>query len=117
VSAPRLARRPWQGATEPGEVQIQEAHELAAELKAGSDKLLVIDVSTTKGVDTAIALARIHPNFKILALVAGSLDNNAMAGSFDNNAIPGRFQVLPKPFPLDSFMDCVDRLMGRFGVA
>jgi putative transposase len=85
-------------------VEIQETHDLAAELKARSAELLVIDVSTTKGVDTAIGLARIHPNLKILALVAGSLDGNA---------IPGRLQVLPKPFGLDSFVDCVDRLLER----
>jgi CheY-like chemotaxis protein len=85
-------------------VEIQETHDLAAELKARGAELLVIDVSTTKGVDTAIALARIHPNLKILALVAGSLDGNA---------IPGRFQVLLKPFALDSFVDCVDRLLER----
>ena len=65
-------------------------------------ELLIIDASTSKGVDTAIALARIHPNFKILALVAGALDGNA---------IPGRLQVLPKPFALDTFVGCVDRLM------
>jgi hypothetical protein len=84
--------------------EIQETHDLAAELKARRAELLVIDVSTTKGVDTAIALALIHPNFKILALVAGSLDGNA---------IPGRFQVLPKPFALDGFVDCVVRLLGQ----
>jgi CheY-like chemotaxis protein len=83
-------------------VQIQETQNLASELKAHHAELLVIDVSTTKGIDTAIALARIHPNLKILALVAGSLDGNA---------IPGRLQVLPKPFALDSFVDCVDHLM------
>jgi DNA-binding NtrC family response regulator len=83
-------------------VEIRETQDLGVELKARSAELLVIDVSTTRGVDTAIALARIHPNFKILALVAGSLDTNA---------IPGRFQVLPKPFALDRFVDGVDRLL------
>jgi hypothetical protein len=83
-------------------VEIQESHDLAKELKARSAELLIIDASTSKGVDTAIALARIHPNFKILALGAGSLDGNA---------IPGRLQVLPKPFALDTFVDCVDRLL------
>jgi DNA-binding NtrC family response regulator len=85
-------------------IEIQETHDLAAELKADVAELLVIDVSTTKGIDTAIALAHIQPNFKILALAAGSLDGNA---------IQGRFQVLPKPFSLDSFVDCVDRLLER----
>jgi CheY-like chemotaxis protein len=85
-------------------VQIQETENLADELKAHSAELLVIDVSTTKGIDTAIALARIHPNLKILALVARSPDGDA---------IPGRLQVLPKPFALDSFVDCVDRLLER----
>jgi PleD family two-component response regulator len=89
-------------------VQIQEVQNLAAELKARSAELLVIDVSTTKGIDTAIALARIHPNLKILALGAGSLDGNA---------IPGRLQVLPKPFTLDRFVDCVDRQLERIAPA
>jgi hypothetical protein len=85
-------------------VQIQETGNLAAELKAYSAELLVIDVSTTKGIDTAIALARIHPNLKILALGPGPPDGNV---------IPGRLEVLPKPFALDSFLDCVDRLLER----
>jgi CheY-like chemotaxis protein len=85
-------------------VEIQDPHDLAGELKARGAELLIIDTSTTKGVDTAIALARIHPNFKILALVAGSLDGDE---------IPGRLQVLPKPFALDTFVDCVDRLLER----
>jgi CheY-like chemotaxis protein len=85
-------------------VEIEQVRDLAAQLRERNAELLVIDVSTTQGVETAIALARIHPNFKILALTAKTLDDHE---------IPGRLQILPKPFALESFVDCVDRLLDR----
>jgi DNA-binding NtrC family response regulator len=85
-------------------LEIEHARDLATELRHGRAELLIIDVSSTTGVETAIALARIHPNFKILAIVAASLDDNQ---------IPGRLQVLPRPFGLDRFVNCVDRLLHR----
>jgi CheY-like chemotaxis protein len=87
-------------------VQIEQAQDLAAELRQRSAELLVIDVSTTKGVETAIALARTHPNFRILALTGKTLDGQE---------IPGRLQALLKPFALDSLVDCVDCLLNRSG--
>jgi hypothetical protein len=63
-------------------LRSKKPQELATELNASSVEFWVIDVSTTIGADRAIALARIHPNFKILALVGGSLDGNAIPGRF-----------------------------------
>jgi hypothetical protein len=85
-------------------VEIDQTQDLAMELKERSVELVIIHVSNTTDIETAIALALIHPNFKILAIMAASLDGNE---------IPGRFQVLPKPFHLDSFVDRVDRLLDR----
>jgi DNA-binding NtrC family response regulator len=70
----------------------------------------VIDVSATgaDGVQALVELGRVHPNLKILALSGASL-----ARSDHADEIPGRFLTLPKPFGLDSFVACVDRLLGR----
>jgi hypothetical protein len=83
-------------------VEIDQTQDLAMELKERSVELVIIHVSNTTDIETAIALARIHPNFTILAIMAASLDGNE---------IPGRFQVLFKPFALDTFVDCVDSLL------
>jgi CheY-like chemotaxis protein len=85
-------------------VEIERAQDLAIELRERSAELLVIDVSTTKGVETAIELARAYPNFKILAITAKTLDDHE---------IPGRLEALPKPVVLDRLVDSVDRLMDR----
>lgn len=84
-------------------VEIAQAGDLAGELRGRRADLLIVDVSTPEsGIDTVVALARAYPNLKILALSAEKLAEME---------IPERLLVLPKPFPLDHFVDCVDRLL------
>ncbi len=86
-------------------VEVAQAEDLAGELLDRNVDLLIVDVSTVEaGVEAVVAFARALPSLKILALSAEPL----LA-----NEIPERLQVLPKPFPLDSFVDCVDRLLER----
>ena len=87
-------------------VEIARAEDLASELANSRADLLVVDVSSTKaaGVQSVVALAQAHPRLKILAVSEQSLQEYE---------IPGRFLSLLKPFPLDSLVDCVDRLMER----
>jgi DNA-binding NtrC family response regulator len=84
-------------------VEIEQVDGLAGELRNRRADLLIVDVSATPetGVDAILALARVHPSLKILALSAETI----------NSEIPDRLLVLPKPFPLDRFVDCVDRLL------
>ena len=84
-------------------VEIAQASDLAGELRGRRADLLIVDVSTPEsGIDTVVSLARAYPNLKILALSAEKLAEIE---------IPERLLVLPKPFPLDHFVDCVDRLL------
>jgi CheY-like chemotaxis protein len=86
-------------------VEVAEADDLAGELLDHNVDLLIVDVSTVEaGVEAVVAFARALPSLKILALSAEPLLTNE---------IPERLLVLPKPFALDSFVDCVDRLLGR----
>jgi hypothetical protein len=55
-------------------------------------------------VTAVLKLARALPGLKILALSSEPLPDNES---------PERLLVLPKPFPLDSFVDGVDHLLGR----
>jgi CheY-like chemotaxis protein len=91
-------------------MEIEQPEDLEGELRDGGADLLVIDVSATgaDGVQALVELGRVHPNLKILALSGASL-----ARSDHADEIPGRFLTLPKPFGLDSFVACVDRLLGR----
>ena len=85
-------------------VEIAEVADLAGELLDHPVDLLIVDVSTAEsGVEAVVKLARSLPNLKILALSAQALKESELAG---------RLLVLPKPFPLDSFMDSVDHLLG-----
>jgi CheY-like chemotaxis protein len=87
-------------------VELAQADELARELRDRRAGLLIVDAAAmgANGVEALVALARAHPSLKILAL---STD------SFEGHEIPGRLLALPKPFPLDRFVDCVDRLLQR----
>jgi CheY-like chemotaxis protein len=87
-------------------LDISSIEEIGDGLRDGRADLLVIDVAVlgSDGVQALVALACAHPSLKILALSAESLQGSE---------IPGRFLALPKPFPLDSFVDSVDRLLGR----
>jgi hypothetical protein len=78
-------------------VEIARSEDLDGELNGRPVDLLIVDVSAA----AASALAGAYPNLKILALSTESLAD-----------IPGRLLALPKPFPLDSFVDSVDRLLG-----
>ncbi len=87
-------------------VEIAEAEGLALELRGRRASLLIVGASTmdARGVEALVALARSHPALKILAL---------STHSFEGREIPGRLQALPKPFGLDRFVECVDRLLDR----
>lgn len=87
-------------------VELAQAEDLARELHDRRAGLLIVDVAAmgANGVEALVALARAHPTLKILAL---STD------SFQGHEIPSRLLALPKPFPLDRFVDCVDRLLQR----
>jgi CheY-like chemotaxis protein len=89
-------------------VEIAQTEDLAAALRDLRADLLVMDVSLagTNAAPTLAALAADHPSLKILALSAEPLQNHE---------VPGRLLALRKPFPLDSFVDCVDRLLQRSG--
>jgi CheY-like chemotaxis protein len=86
-------------------VEVAQAEDLAGEMLDRRVDLLVVDVSTVEdGVLAVVKLARALPSLKILALSAEPLKDNE---------IPDRLLVLPKPFPLDSFVDSVDCLLKR----
>jgi len=78
--------------------EVSEANDLPAELRERRVDLLII----ADGLNSALALAHVHPNLKILAL---SLESGNGA------EIPGRCLTLPKPFSLESFLESVDRLL------
>jgi CheY-like chemotaxis protein len=86
-------------------VEIAQADDLAAEMLDRRVDLLIVDVSTVEaGVEAVFEFARALPSLKILAISGEPLRANE---------IPDRLLVLPKPFPLDSFVDGVDRLLAR----
>jgi CheY-like chemotaxis protein len=85
-------------------VEIAEIGELDTGLDNSLSDLLVIDVSDNESMDVGalVALARAHPGLKILALSVAAPEHNG---------IPNRLLMLPKPFSLDRFVECVDRLL------
>ena len=87
-------------------VEISHAGHLAGELRDRHADLLIVDVSAVPetGVEGLVALAHAYPSLKILVLSAESIQDSE---------IPGRLLALPKPFALDRFVDCVDRLLER----
>jgi two-component system phosphate regulon response regulator PhoB len=87
-------------------VEIAKAEDLPGALRKLPADLVVMDVSVAgaNGMQTLLALARVHPHLKMLALSAEPMEASD---------IPGRLLALRKPFPLDSFVDCVDRLLHR----
>jgi CheY-like chemotaxis protein len=86
-------------------VEIARPESMASELRVREAGLLVIDISNTPSVDleTLSELTREHPALKILVLSADPVPAAK---------VPGRVLTLHKPFPLDSFVDCVDCLLG-----
>jgi CheY-like chemotaxis protein len=88
--------------------EIARTEDLPGEWHERRVDLLIVDVSLTgkTGFEAVVTLARTYPDLKILALTSEALDSGEFAG---------RVLVLPKPFPLHSFVDCVDRLFGRAG--
>jgi CheY-like chemotaxis protein len=86
-------------------VEVAQADDLPGEMLNRRVDLLVADISAVEaGLEAVVKLAGALPSLKILALSAEPLPNNEF---------PDRLQVLPKPFPLDSFVDSVDRLLKR----
>jgi CheY-like chemotaxis protein len=90
--------------------EIAQAEELAEELIGCRFDLLIAGVSATEQTDmeALAALAHAHPRLKILALS----EKSATCAEHDRE-IPGRLFALPKPFAMDSFVDCVDRILER----
>jgi CheY-like chemotaxis protein len=86
-------------------VEIARPESIASELRNRSPGLLVIDVSEMPavGLDTLAEFTHAHPGLKILVLSADPLPDAE---------VPGRVLTLLKPFSLDRFVDCVDRLLG-----
>jgi CheY-like chemotaxis protein len=84
--------------------ELSLPEDLEGELRHRRADLLIMDIAAAgpPGLEAAVELSRAYPDLKILALSAESLNGNV---------IPGRLLALPKPFPLDSFVDCVDRLL------
>jgi CheY-like chemotaxis protein len=88
-------------------VEVAQVEDLAGEMLDRRVDLLIVDVSTVEdGVQAVVKLARALPSLKVLALSAQPLSDNE---------IPDRLLVLPKPFPLDSFVDGVDCLLKPSG--
>jgi CheY-like chemotaxis protein len=88
-------------------VEIERMGDLQAQLENHSlADLLVIDVAASDAPDVKalVALARAHPGLKILALSVEAPEANE---------IPKRLVMLPKPFSLDRFVQCVDRLLEK----
>lgn len=86
-------------------VEIAQADDLAGEMLERRVDLLIVDVSTVEtGVGAVVKLARALPSLRLLALSAEPLPENE---------IPDRLLVLPKPFPLESFVEGVDSLLKR----
>jgi CheY-like chemotaxis protein len=90
--------------------ELEQAGNLASTLQDRGAGMLVVDTSAMEGngVEALVALARANPSLKILAL---STD------SFEGREIPRRLLALPKPFSLDRFIECVDRLLERSNAA
>jgi DNA-binding NtrC family response regulator len=87
-------------------IENEEADHLANRLRNRRADLIVVDVmpAVEPGMKTLVELVTAHPGLKILALSSpGSAEHS--------ESLPDRLLVLPKPFRLDSFVDCVDRLM------
>jgi DNA-binding response OmpR family regulator len=78
--------------------EVIEPENLPTELRERRVDLLIIDT----GLDAALALARVHPNLKILALSVESLNCAE---------VPAHCLVLTKPFSLDTFLESVHRLL------
>ncbi len=84
--------------------EVMRSEDLAAELRERRVDLLIVDVPLvgTGGLEAAFGLAGAHPNLKILALSSESL-NGAKVSE--------RCSTLRKPFSLESFLECVERLL------
>ncbi len=89
--------------------EIEQAAELASQLQDRPADLLIVDFSPAREDSVELGtLARAHPRSKILAL-----SEEPLAFTQPDNELLSRLMVLPKPFALDSFVDCVERLLGR----
>jgi CheY-like chemotaxis protein len=78
--------------------EVIEPEDLPAELRERRVDLLIV----ADGLNSALALAHLHPNLKILALSVDALNGAE---------IPGRCMALTKPFSFEIFLECVDRLL------
>jgi CheY-like chemotaxis protein len=87
-------------------VEVALMSDVAAELANRPTDLLVVDLAEGEaiGMHVLAGLVRAHAGLKILALSEEPLESSE---------IPGWLRVLGKPFPLDRFTECVDRLLAR----
>jgi DNA-binding NtrC family response regulator len=84
--------------------EVLQPEDLPAELRERRVDLLITDtpLMDASGSDGALALTRVYPNLKILALLSESPNGVEIAG---------RSLALTKPFSLETFLECVDRLI------
>jgi len=86
-------------------VEVAQPSDLPRELRDRRADLLIVDVSTPgTNLDAVLSVTQDYAGLKILALSEENLDEKE---------IPGRLLALPKPFPLDRFIDTVDRLFEK----
>jgi CheY-like chemotaxis protein len=81
--------------------EVIEPEDLPAGLRERRVDLVIIEAALM-GANGLDALAHVHPHLKILAL---SLESRNGA------EVPTHCLTLTKPFSLDTFLDCVDRLL------
>jgi CheY-like chemotaxis protein len=86
--------------------EVAQADDLYRELREGPVDLVVVDISLNgrAGFEAMAVLSQAHPSLKVLALSSGSPEGYT---------IPGRLVALPKPFPLDRFVESVDALLAH----
>lgn len=84
--------------------EVAKPEDLPAELRERRVDLLILDavLMGANGLDSALALAHVHPDLKVLALSLESLDQAD---------VPERCLALTKPFSLETFLESVDRLL------
>ena len=84
--------------------EVNKPEDLPIELRDRRVDLLILDAALMgdSGLDSAFALAHVHPDLKVLALSLESLDDAE---------VPERCLALTKPFSLETFLESVDRLL------
>ena len=84
-------------------IEVAQSSDLSSELRDRRADLLIVDVSLPDtSLDAVLMATEPYSALKLLVLSEEKLDEKE---------IPGRLLALPKPFPLDRFVDSVDSLL------